>query len=193
MTKRLTIATAYERVNATWPADVPSLSPEEAERAARRLYRWALGETWDGPVHVSSGNRYSGAFWRDGVKTLVVNPERGWKSFVHNLSHNFYWWANRGAKPHSKEHASVEKAMIKEVIRRGWLGGKLKSGAVEEAKPSRLELIETKLVRIDRRIEDWERKAKRAATQLQALHRTRRALMRRIETEEREHGTPAVE
>lgn len=187
MSNRLTIAKAYERVNEAWPDEVPALSAEEATKAARRLYRWATGETWYGPEIVTSGNRYSGLVYHDGLKSLIVNPERGWKSLVHHLSHSFYWAANPGEKPHSKDHARLEKNMIKEVLRRGWLDGGLRTE--EKPKPSKVEELEKRLVALDSLIEGWERKAKRATNALVVLHARRKQIVKKLEREESGHAS----
>jgi hypothetical protein len=185
---RLTIAKAYERVNETWPASVPPMTADEAVRAAKRLYRFAMHETWTGPVHVTSGVRYSTLDWRAGKTggfdlTLIVNPEHGWKKAIHTLSHAFYYRANPGEKPHSKDHARLERQMIAEVVRRGWLEGKLRSKSKPEPEPSKLDRKESALAKLDLRIQNWERKAKRAATALKRLHSSRRVIVRSIEKE----------
>lgn len=137
----VTIREWYDRANAVWPEDVPDLSVEEAMRAARRLWRFGAGRTWTGKVEpVRSRNQYT---WvRRGV--LYVNHNKiewvpghgdvgGWRSFVHDLGHCIDWWTGcrrRAGRPHSKQHARLEARMAKEVIKRGWLDGKLRKAEV---------------------------------------------------------------
>jgi hypothetical protein len=170
---RKTIKTAYAEVNAAWPAVLPPLTAPEAVRAAKRLYRAFLGQTYQGDVTVTSGARYTR--WLHG--RMVVNPGDGWKVFIHHLSHAFYWLANPGERPHSKDHARVERQMITEVLKRGWLDGKLR----EAPRPAltAVEMHERKLAALDIRLQRWETKAKRAATAIKKLHAQRKKLSRR--------------
>lgn len=158
----------YSRVNATWPKDLPALTAGEAERAARRLYRFVLRKTYVGRVHVSSGNRYSAVRYG----SMTVNPSRGWKDLVHELSHSL-----RPDLPHSGDHARLEIRMAKEVLRRGWLSGSLKDEPEAPAAPAdkrrkRLEQLLSGVVR-------WERKLSRAQNALKKL----RSKLRRLERE----------
>lgn len=112
---RVTWKEWYRRVNAAWPqGDLPALTPEEATRAVRKLYRFGTRRTWRGPVKLTSGIRHT--WCRRGV--WYVNPADGWRTIVHALSH----WCGGG---HGAAHARLELRMIKEVQRRGWLDGAL--------------------------------------------------------------------
>lgn len=159
---RITRKEWYTRVNVCWPgggAILPALTAPEAIRAARKLYRFATGDTWEPEPFITSGNRYS--YIRGGF--LYLNPERGWKTFVHDLSHAF------SNDPHGPDHARLEMRMIKEVIKRGWLSGNLKDRMKpEKPKP---DPRSQKHARILARIETWERKRKRAETALKKLRR----------------------
>lgn len=93
-----TIREYYEMyVNPLWPQPLPKLTAAEAERAAKRLYRYVFKKAWTGPVAVTSGRNYS--YIRSGV--LRVNPDKGWTEMVHNLSHSFAYRLDRSTKPHS--------------------------------------------------------------------------------------------
>lgn len=127
----------YDRANAVWPAVIPELTPDEALRAARRLWRFATGKTWRGPVERVASSRWY-TWVRRGV--LYVNHNKvefvpghgmvgGWRTFVHDLGHcvDFRTGKRRQAgRPHSKQHARLEARIAKEVIRRGWLDGRLR-------------------------------------------------------------------
>jgi len=109
----------YARVNAAWPAELPPLTADEAVKAARKLWRWGLGEKYRSKIEVTSGNRYT---WeRYGV--LSVNPTStrhggGWDAFIHDMSHLLWRRANgRDVKPHEKGHAKFELSMRKEVLK----------------------------------------------------------------------------
>lgn len=193
----------YARTNAEWEVGrvqcggtLPIPSGDEAIKGARKLYRFATGKTWKGPVRLTSGRRST---WiRRGV--LVVNPNgrdyagkdengvakylTGWETIVHCLSH----YAHNG-KPHCKAQAILEKNMIREVIKRGFLIGALKNDVpkVVEAIPEASRLLESdsrrnvrqssvercasKLAKIKERIKRWQSKAKRAENALKKLNR----------------------
>jgi len=123
---KVTIREWYRRVNDTWleagfgDAGIPRPTPEEAIAGARKLYRWAFGVAFDGEVKLTSGNRYT---WiRRGVMAVNPNSWDGERGIVHLLSHYAHDKLNRHARPHSAAHARVEIAMIRQVIKRGWLG-----------------------------------------------------------------------
>jgi hypothetical protein len=155
----------YRRVNAAWPENVPKLTAEEAVRAAKRLYRFERGYTWRGPVKVTSGRRSSAI--RGGV--IIVNPIGGWHELVHLLSH----YLSPGK--HGADHARCELRLIKEVIRRGWLDGKLRSEPKPAAPaPTPDDVRAEKKARIEERIARWESKKRRAETALKKLRKSLR-------------------
>lgn len=169
---RVTRKEWYRRVNESWPDIVPPLTGEEAVRAAKRLYRFVTKRTWQGDVRVSSGNRrVKVSEWR-GV--IVVNPEQGWRDMVHEMSH----WLERyaGTHGHNAEHARLEMRMIKEVVRRGWLDGKLKTPA--RAVPAPVDERAVKIARTAAAIQRWETKLRRADNALKKLRRRQRAYER---------------
>jgi hypothetical protein len=177
----MTIAEWYEKVNAAWPAPVPPLTAHEAIRAGKRLYRYARGHTWTGPTRITSGRRYT---WIQGG-TMVLNPEHGWKGLVHLLSHKFHSVLYPDDKPHSRSHARLELRMVKEVVKRGWLDGRLKPQNDAE-KLARAEALvayrnstQGRLDKIDAAHKRWQSKLKRATTALKKLNRRRAALVRR--------------
>jgi hypothetical protein len=160
----------YFAVNTTWPRSTPVLTADEAVKAAKRLLRFALKRTFE--VKVTSGNRHT---WvRYGI--LYVNPENGWHDLVHDLSHFAHQRLHPGERPHSRRHASLERRLVKEVLTRGWLDGRLKK-AVRLPKPK----PDPRVVAYDRilvRIANWERKAKRAETALKKLNRQKKRFER---------------
>lgn len=151
-----------------WPDIIPRLTGEEAERAARRLWRFALGETYDGKVRVASGNRYN--WFRHGE--LVVNPGRGWRALVHDLSHYFVSRENPAMRSHSKFHAKFEAKLIREVLRRGWLEGKLKTP--EKPAPTLQDKRRHELELIEAGIDRWQKKLTRAERAIAKLRKRQR-------------------
>lgn len=163
-----------------WPASVPALTGPEALRAGRRLWRFAMGETFSGRVEITSGNRSN--WMRGGV--LYVNPGKGWRELVHDLSHYFVYRANPGERPHSKFHGRFEAKLAREVVRRGWLDGKLrdrpKAATVARPADALHDKRRAMLARIDAGLERWERKAERARRALAKLAKRRRYYARAL-------------
>lgn len=163
----------YAEVNAAWPSPLPTLRREEAVKAAKRLIKFATGRRAPREVKVTSGRRYTWVI--RGV--LVVNPSRGWKDLVHDLSHACHNMIST-ERPHSEEHAQLELKMVRWVIASGWLDGRLQPS--EKPKPTAFDRLVAKHAKIEARIARWETKAKRAATALKKLKKQHRAIERNI-------------
>lgn len=106
-----------------WPAVIPPMTEADAINAFRRLYRWAAGKTWpkECPIRISSGNRQATRMgWVGHFRAAYLNPSKGWRDFVHSLSHDVDWMVN-GSSKHGKHHARLEAKMIREVLKRGWV------------------------------------------------------------------------
>lgn len=164
---------AYNAINAAWPlgTHLPPLEPEEAVRAAKRLWKVARGTAWKGPVRVTSGRRYTRRLHGE----LVVNPERGWRDLVHLISHAAY------AGGHDRHHADLEHRLITYVIEHDWLTGKLrKKPRAPKPPPTKDELRAAKLMHAEARIADWKRKAKLADTKLKHWRRVASGLRRAL-------------
>jgi hypothetical protein len=163
-----------------WPQDIPALTEAEASRAARRLWRFSLGTTFTGTVKVTSGRRYNRIGWDGNTRCIFVNPERGWKHFVHELSHWFDHLAN-GRSTHSKHHARFEAKLVREVIQRGWLDGKLRD-AVKVIPIADAKLLDKrrKLEALRARTARWQTKLKRAENALAKLAKEERRCEREI-------------
>jgi hypothetical protein len=134
----VTIKDWYKRVNDLWPKDadgrraLPTLTYDEAERAARRLFRWA-GLKFD-RYEQARADAVTWLRYRDQGWTVSLNPRHGWHELIHMISHI----CNRkaGHKPHGREHARLELGMIKQVLKRGWLQGTLKTVPVVKPEPA---------------------------------------------------------
>lgn len=176
----VTRAEWYARVTATWPpGELPALTDAEALKATRKLYRFAKGRTCRLQVRIGTGNTVTGYETHGGI---VVNPNRvrrgpmrhraGWEDVVHLLSHAFY------SGPHGGQHARFEMRMIKEVIKRGWLSGTLRTAppAVAPAADPR----DVKRARTVAAIGRWEAKERRATNALRKLRRSLAAQDRAI-------------
>jgi hypothetical protein len=169
-----TIRQYYEQhVVPKWPKPLPKLTAVEAERAARRLYRFVFKKKCPYPVKVTSGRNYS--YIRG--NTLRVNPDKGWDELVHTLSHSFHPRLS-SAKPHSYPHARLEKEMVEYAVAQGWLDGKLQPKASDKPKPTAQEVrYQRTLESIDR----WESKLKRAENALKKLTAKRKYYERALQ------------
>lgn len=160
----------YKRTEATWPEiTLPALTDDEAIRATRKLYRFVLGKACKRKFHVSSGKIYPTIYHKGSGPGLPhgcarVNPGMGWPTLVHALSHDL-------GGGHSKKHARLEARMIREVLKRGWLDGTLKTEPKPE--PTAADRDAKRLAQVEAGIERWERKRKRAETALRKLRRRR--------------------
>lgn len=184
---RVTIREWYRRVSATWPANVPAITNDEALVAARKLFRFALGRRAP-EARIVTGNRVT---WvENGI--LIVNPKRrrhgcdvedaGWKDVVHLLSHYCHRQLSN-ERPHGGEHARLEMRMIREVLKRGWLSGSLHKAAApvapERSKEEKRAIEQAELhARLLSRLRRWETKQKRATTAIKKLTRALRRLER---------------
>lgn len=180
----------YEAINVhdkepgpLWPEHIPELTEVEAIRAARRLWRFSCGTTFSGVVKVTSGNRYNRIAWERSVRCIYVNPERGWRDFVHELSHAFDYVVN-GESSHNKHHHRFEVKLVKEVVRRGYLDGKLRD-PVESTNV--VPIVDQKMLErrkrldaIEMRMINWQRKQQRAERAIAKLNRQKRGLERHI-------------
>lgn len=127
---------------------------------------------------LTSGNRRTnpveGARWFKGKlrpQVWAVNPDEcghGWAEIVHSVGH----WCHGCKYPklggHDISHAAIERHLIKFVLNRGWLDGKLKRERTPKPKP------DVKAVRYQRVLDQtktWEAKLKRAQTALKKLRR----------------------
>lgn len=177
---KVTIAEWYDRTNGAWPAQVPPLEDKEAEHAVRRLFRFATGRRLTMPIKITSGRRYTWA--RNGI--FYVNPSKGWKSLVHLVSHYIHTRERPWARPHARSHARLELKLVKEVLRRGWLEGKLRPRPApapvpptkDEKRERKIETRRAQVKRLDRRIKSLTTRLKTARRSLAALERAARTI-----------------
>jgi len=184
----VTIKDWYKRVNDLWPKnaegrrDLPTLTYHEAERAARKLFRWAglkFEHYEEARVNAATWvrRRIYGARW---VEVVAINAHRGWHDLTHMISHIVNQRA--GHKPHGREHARLELGMVRQVLKRGWLQGTLRPAPVvvkpepapipvpSEA-PAPISRTATKLSHAQRMLKVATTRHKRAATLLKKWQR----------------------
>ena len=151
----------YKRVNDAWPAEVPKLTAEEAVKAARRLFRFCGVKVTE--LKVSSGNRNNWGNWAGG---FTVNPSKGWHALVHGVSHWVHYLKTRHTvAPHDKSHARLELRLVRQVVKRGWLTGRLKTQPKPAAPaPTITELTNNKLEHARAMLAKADTRLKRATT-----------------------------
>lgn len=148
-----------------WPdQQLPPITAEEATRAARRLWRYAMGETWRGPVKLTSGHNHT--WMRDGI--LYVNPN-GWHLMVNDLAWLFFRLANPDQRALPPKVRIVEERLIREVVKRGWLNNKLKAREI----PADVQFIFDQMkeqnkqrAQLEAGVRRWTTKLNRAQTML---------------------------
>ncbi|MFL6864087.1 MAG: hypothetical protein ACJ8DZ_13920 [Allosphingosinicella sp.] len=125
-------------MNERWDGQQPVLPPEDAVKAAKRLYRQAMGKPWTGPVKLTSGRRYT---WvKRGV--LVVNPDmpqrdcRGLRAMIHDLSHYAHSRLHPSDAPHSRRQAQLEGRLVTYALKSGFAEGRVRPiGPAPQPKP----------------------------------------------------------
>lgn len=171
-----------------WPKPLPELTEYEAERAFRRLWRFSTGGLWGGVLRFTTGNRAALRLgWEGNFRCVFINPSQGWDSFVHYLSHIADDWVN-GTTSHNPHHMRFEAKLIREVIKRGWLDGKLKrtyrsEDPIAELVPvlAKQKVRAEKLKRVEARLVSWQRKLSRAQNAIAKLERSQRGLVRHLQ------------
>lgn len=126
-------------VNERWGGQQPVLSPEDSIKAAKRLFRHAMGREWKGEVRLTSGRRYT---WiRRGV--LSVNPDmqqrdcRGLRAMIHDISHYCHSRLHPSDAPHSRRQAQLEGRLVTYALNAGWLDGAVRRiGPAPQEKPA---------------------------------------------------------
>lgn len=168
-----------------WPAAIPPLTWPEAKRAALRLFRFGMGTTFRGVVKETTGNRHTWIYRISGSQEfgisweMTVNAEKGWRDLVHGLSHALVRLCNPGERPHSKFHARFEQKLVKEVIRRGWLVGKLtRSARMRKEAPRPDALRQGRIERRQSQVARLERKIRALTTRLRTARRSLAGLER---------------
>jgi len=143
----------------------------EAVRATKKLHRFVRRQKCHWDFEETSGNRYT---WVRG-NTCFINVDKGWGDFIHLLSH--YLHRASTGENHSKDHARLELRMRKEVLRRGWLDGRLKDKGRVKVPPSPIDKIQKRrdqIIRLERKIKGLTTRLKTAKRSLSALERNQK-------------------
>lgn len=178
------------KVNDLWGGQLPVLSPEESITAAKKLYRHAMGHTWESERRgrswkAASGNRYT---WPDGG-VFIVNPQRirygrpvqhsGLRDIIHMISHYCHRRLHPQDKPHSIRQLRLEAKLTKFAIERKWHEGTLRKEPKVADEPEKRDIVVQRYQRMVNRREKWAKEVERAARLLDKAEREVRAYNRR--------------
>jgi hypothetical protein len=140
-----------------------------AESYIRAFWKQEVGRKFPWKIRIGSGNRNT---WLNGG-VFTVNPDRGWHSINHDMSHFIHW--KKTGLSHKGGHMSVERDGA-ELIRRRFLESGPKP---KKAKPE-VSLVAKRAASVDRRIVGWETKLKRAKTALKKLKKQKRYYVKKL-------------
>jgi hypothetical protein len=157
--------TARDRSEALWAVITPpDITRPEIERATKKLWRYALRESFTAKMRIVK---------RKDLWTIRFD----WKGAPYWM--RFMSWrglckgmADTCAIIEGGDAAEVEFLLVKEVIKRGWLDGRLRDKLIPPR--TKAEIAEKKrsdtVVSIKRRIKAWSSKAKRAENALKKIN-----------------------
>jgi len=172
-----------------WPAEIPPLTAPEAVRAASKLWRFVFGVGCPRDIFVTSGNRYTG----ESRRGLEVNPDRGWRHFVHELSHAMWTRYAPTYRGHGADHGRFESKVAREVVKRGWLAGALKDAPSDKPAPTLADKHAAERKRIEARLTSWQRKERLAANGVARVERELVAHDRKVRAAAKRADAPKPE
>lgn len=149
---------AYDVIDDLWTAAGVTGRQRISEAQARR----AVTVLW----RKLTGYKYSK---RRPASVRPVWLREGWMRLAHDVSHDVHAYKARGARPHAWNHASWERAVVREIIARGWHKAKAKPARVEKQKPS---LVERRHARAVANLRRAETRLKRAQTIVKKWRKT---------------------
>jgi len=128
------MASKYDPAN-DWSTQIPPITREEAERAAKRLIR-KFGSRKESSIPRAKdmeGPKEVRRCW-----IAVTEPygdlDRGWRRLVHDVSHRIFRYRYPKRRPHDSLHARLEAEMVRFVLASGWLTGTLRPAEKEAPK-----------------------------------------------------------
>lgn len=159
-------ARRYRLVNAQWPAEIPPMTDRDVKFAGRVLYRLIMGKKFTGEFTV----KHKGRSWMRHTH-IIGNSHQGWHDVVHDWSHDAHQRLYPNETGHGPHQASIERRMVEEVVKRGWLSGRLNKPKLEkpklDVKAKRYRAVLVKLAK-------WQTKMKRAKTAIAKLEKQKR-------------------
>ena len=156
-------ARRYRLLNSQWPASYPKMTDRDVKIAARVLYRLIMGKKFTGKLVVKHRGRSWAKSWK-----IIGNSHQGWHDVVHDWSHDLHHTLYPNEKPHGPHQAFIERKMVEEVNKRGWLTGRLNKPKLEKVK---LDVREKRKAAVLAKLAKWQTKLKRAKTAIKKLER----------------------
>lgn len=156
---------SYDLANSILPKELPYITYEEADKAAKLLAR-KFGKLKDAaPI------RYRNYPTNIRIRKCWIclsgdssELHKGWRRLIHDMAHRLFRYRNPNLPDHCKLQADFEAEMVSYVNQSGWLNGSLKPKA--KPKLSNDEKRNVKIIRLKQNILRWETKIKRGNTYL---------------------------
>ncbi len=146
-----------------------SLTKQQAEAYARKLYRFVRKGTFAGTVGITSGNRHS---WVHSAALITVNPGNGLRSLLWDFS-------NALSANNARARLRMQLRLYKTAIARGWFMPHQAKAPKPKAKDgSRLSRLEDRIKRLKARLARWDSRQRRAANAIKSLTRKLKAAER---------------
>lgn len=168
-------ADVYAPVNRTWPAELPAITREEAQRAATKLRRHFYPR--EGGSAAMANRAWVRRSWIS-TRPRANGVPMGWWRLVHDVSHRVFIVTHPKTRPHGDNHARLEADMVAYVLAQGWLDGRLKTKP--PVKRSRAERRAKDLADARAKVAAWTRKQTLAKTKVRAWTRKVRVIERRL-------------
>ncbi len=167
----------YDSVAGALPAQLPPLNRKDSVRYATRLVK-RFGKLGLGspnqirPASLSDWRCQGGRrVWISTKPTPATDHDKGWGRLIHDCSHLVFQKRHPTFRPHDGGHAALEREIAEYVARKGWLAPRPERKVANDPLARKQERHQRLLVRL----ENWERKERRAQT---AIRKIRRALAR---------------
>jgi len=142
----------------------------EVERAIKKLYRFGLGTRFDGTIKFSRGDTWSYQHGED--PDIFVGTRCSWSDVVMMMSRIVACiYYREQALPGEGKLDKMELKLVREVIKRGWMGGKLADIVVTRTpEQAAIERYEAKVKALNKRLAAWQAKHKRAANAMRKIN-----------------------
>lgn len=156
-------ARRYRLLNSQWPATIPPMTDRDVRFAARVLFRLVIGRKFRGKLVV----KHQGRSYMHPAK-IVGNARRGWHDVVHDWSHQAHGYLYPNETGHGPHQAFIERKMVEEVVKRGWLTGRLNKPKPEKSKP---DVRGQRQAAVLKKLAKWQTRLKRAKTAIKKLEK----------------------
>ncbi len=136
--------------------------PNHAMSYVRAFWKAEMGRKFPWKIRLGTGNRRT---WLDSRGVFTVNPQRGWHSINHDMSHFIERRKTGGA--HTNGHLRLERVGAQLITRR----------FLETEPPptkKKPDMVAVRAARVDAGVKRWEAKLRRATNALKKLKKQQR-------------------